>query len=117
MCEIRSKLTIKTLEGRHWCRSDAFIVNFEQILHIVLLFSTDDFEHVNMAWVKDVYINTSSLRQNEFTPNSFPHQLVLAKWIYRTNGKFDRKWNGIELSIRSDLTVFFNTGVCEAVAH
>ena len=33
MCEICSKLTIKTPE-----RSDVFIVNFEQILHIVIMF-------------------------------------------------------------------------------
>ena len=33
MCEICSKLTIKTPE-----RSDVFIVNFEQILHTVIMF-------------------------------------------------------------------------------
>ena len=33
--EICSKLTIKTLERRHWRRSGVFIVNFE---HIVLVF-------------------------------------------------------------------------------
>ena len=30
-CEICSKLTIKTLEWRQWCRSGVFIVNFEHI--------------------------------------------------------------------------------------
>ena len=34
-CEIFSKLTIKTLERRHWRRSGVFIVNFE---HVSLLF-------------------------------------------------------------------------------
>ena len=38
MCEIWSKLTIKTPERRHWSRSGVFIVNYEQISHIVLLF-------------------------------------------------------------------------------
>ena len=38
LCEICSKLTIKTPEPRHWCRSGDFIVNFEQILQIVLVF-------------------------------------------------------------------------------
>ena len=38
MCETYSKLTIKTTEWRHWCRSDDFIVNFEQISHIILVF-------------------------------------------------------------------------------
>ena len=36
--EICSKLTIKTLERHHWIRSSIFIVNFENISHIVLEF-------------------------------------------------------------------------------
>ena len=35
--EICSKLTIKSPERRHWCRSGVFIVNFEHILHPVLV--------------------------------------------------------------------------------
>ena len=38
MFEIYSKLTIKTPERRHWRRSSVFIVNFEEIWHIVLVF-------------------------------------------------------------------------------
>ena len=38
MCEIRSKLTIKTSERRHWRRYGIFIVNFEQVSHIALVF-------------------------------------------------------------------------------
>ena len=34
MCEICSKLTIKTPERRQWRRSKVFIVNFQQISHI-----------------------------------------------------------------------------------
>ena len=37
-CEICSKLTIKTPERRHWRRSGVFIVNFEHISHLVLVF-------------------------------------------------------------------------------
>ena len=37
-CEICSKLTIKTSERRHWCRSNVFIVNFEYIPHLALVF-------------------------------------------------------------------------------
>ena len=37
-CEICSKLTIKISERRHWRRSDIFIVNFEHISHLVLVF-------------------------------------------------------------------------------
>ena len=37
-CEIYSKLTIKTPKRPHWCYSRIFIVNFELISHLVLLF-------------------------------------------------------------------------------
>ena len=37
-CEICSKLTIKTPERRHLRRSGVFIVNFEHISHLVLVF-------------------------------------------------------------------------------
>ena len=36
--EICSKLTIKTPEWRHWRRSGVFIVNFEHIPHLALVF-------------------------------------------------------------------------------
>ena len=38
MCEICSKLTIKTPERRHWRCSGTFIINFNHISHIVLVF-------------------------------------------------------------------------------
>ena len=37
-CEICLKLTIKTAERRYWRRSGVFIVNFEQISHLALVF-------------------------------------------------------------------------------
>ena len=37
-CEICSKLTIKIPERRHWRRSVIFIINFEYISHLVLVF-------------------------------------------------------------------------------
>ena len=37
-CEICSKLTRKTPERRQWHRSGVFIVNFERISHLVLVF-------------------------------------------------------------------------------
>ena len=37
-CKICSKLTLKTPERRHWRRSGVFIVNFEHISHLVLVF-------------------------------------------------------------------------------
>ena len=38
ICEICSKLTIKTPERHEWRRSGVFIINFEDISHIVLVF-------------------------------------------------------------------------------
>ena len=38
MCEICSKLTIKVPERRQWRRSGIFIVNFEHISNLVLVF-------------------------------------------------------------------------------
>ena len=37
-CKICSKLTINTPERRHWHCSDIFIVNFEHISHLFLVF-------------------------------------------------------------------------------
>ena len=37
-CEICSKLTIKIPERRDWCPSVVFIVNFEHIAHLFLMF-------------------------------------------------------------------------------
>ena len=37
-CEICAKLTIKTPERPHWPRSGVFIVNFEHISHLVVVF-------------------------------------------------------------------------------
>ena len=37
-CKICSKLTIKTPERRHWRLSGVFIINFEHISHLVLVF-------------------------------------------------------------------------------
>ena len=38
MCEFSLKLT-NTPEQRHWRRSGVFIVNFEQILYVFMMFS------------------------------------------------------------------------------
>ena len=53
-CEIWSKLTIKTPEQRQWRCSGVFIVNFEHISHLVLVFL--NFEQVNAG-----YVNLSKL--------------------------------------------------------
>ena len=37
-CEISSKLTMKTTEWHYWRHSGVFIINFEHILDLVLVF-------------------------------------------------------------------------------
>ena len=37
-CKRRSKLTTEIPEGGHWVRFGVFIVNYEHILHLVLVF-------------------------------------------------------------------------------
>ena len=49
-CEICSKLTIKTLERRHWYRSGVFNVNFEHISYLVLVFLLLTLSKVNARW-------------------------------------------------------------------
>ena len=58
-CEICSKLTIKTPERRHWRSTGVFIVNFEHISPLFLVFFVD-FEHANVSWVSlSTILNTS----------------------------------------------------------
>ena len=49
MCEVFSKLAIKTPEGCHWRRSGVFNVNYEQISQCSGV-SIVDFEIVNAGW-------------------------------------------------------------------
>ena len=49
-CEICPKLTITTPERRHWRRSGIFIVNFERISYLFIVFLFE-FEQVNVSWV------------------------------------------------------------------
>ena len=50
MCEISSKLTVKALESRQWRRCVVFIVNYEQISHILVVFSMLTLNK-NAVWV------------------------------------------------------------------
>ena len=71
MGEICSKLTIKTPERRNWRRSSVFIVNFEQISQIVLVFllllwtikcrMCKDIEHLECSRCKPQYILNRSV--------------------------------------------------------
>ena len=59
MCEICSKLTIKTPEPRHWRRTyftlfHIFPVNFERISHFSDV-SIVDFKQINTGWVAQLH--------------------------------------------------------------
>ena len=53
-------LTIKTPEQRYWRCSGVITVNFEQIPHVLLMFSIVDLGQVNAAWFKLLLSNCFS---------------------------------------------------------
>ena len=67
-CKISSKLTIKTPERRHWRRSDVFIVNFEHISHLFLLFLLLTVTWVGTNRVKDIikHLKDTLQKNNEY---------------------------------------------------
>ena len=60
-CEICSKLTIKKSERRQWSRSGVFIVNFEDILHLIL--------HYYCYYFQSQQLNVC--QQRELLPSNF----------------------------------------------
>ena len=50
MCEVCSKLTMMTPKPGHWRRSSVFILNFEQILHILPVFPLFTLNKYLQAW-------------------------------------------------------------------
>ena len=79
MCEICSKLTIKTPEPRHKRRSGVFIVNFEQISHIVLLFLLLTLKTSLPAGSGDSVLH-SKLTLSSTVPNIFITFLTIIAW-------------------------------------
>ena len=61
MCEICSKLTIKTPERRQCLRLGIFIVNFEHILYLFLVFIVE-FQQVNVSWVMTSFVSISKTK-------------------------------------------------------
>ena len=56
-CKICLKLTPKTPGRRYLCHSDVFTINFEHILHVLLVLLIVDLEQVNIGWVVIYTIN------------------------------------------------------------
>ena len=66
MSEIHLKLAINTPGRRQQRRSGVFIINFEQISHIIFAVSIVDFEQVNTSWER--YINGFVIFASCFKP-------------------------------------------------
>ena len=69
MCEISSKLTVKTPKQRHWRHFGVFIVDFEHISHLCSGVSIANFEQVNAGWDRNVE-SCSSTTKNIICPIS-----------------------------------------------
>ena len=90
MCEVCSKLTIKTPERRHWRRSGVFIVNFEQISHIVLIYllltlnNLADWQMLSNATIQLIY------GAAQFTGFYTMGMLIWNMWtlLFFSSGKF-----------------------------
>ena len=79
-CKIRSKLTIKTPEHRLWRCSGVFIVSFEHISHLFLVFLLL-IEQVNVRWV---YSLLSFLADNLITGVNRLFSITL-QWLLQVN--------------------------------
>ena len=72
-CEICSKLTIKTPERPQWRRSHVFIVNFDHISQLVLVFA---------ILTLNMYMLTGSLNSNNNCPCSISWYSIRGIWIF-----------------------------------
>ena len=97
-CEICSKLTIKTTERCYWRRSGVFIVNFEHISHLVLVFLMLT---LNMYWLQSFGKHFAIMCEINFR-GSLP--LVLyQKVILKNFAKFTEKplrWSLLLIKLR-----------------
>ena len=66
-CEVCSKLTIKTLERRHWHRSGVFMVNF-LLLTLNRQMPTGEFNNQKDGWSHPVFTCSKSTLE---TPEQF----------------------------------------------
>ena len=89
-CEICYKLTIKKPERRQRRRSGVFIVNFEHILHLVLVFLyfCIYFEQVNAGWLEIGFI-FSFLSVKVLSVIQF-HIFIILSGIGSTNTEFQK---------------------------
>ena len=75
-CEICEKLILKTPERRYWGRSSVFLVNFEHISHLVLMFLLKNLKNLHF---KCVLSNLQCLISGAciYLTKHFTHELCL----------------------------------------
>ena len=79
-CEISSELILKTPERRHWRRSVVFIVNFEHIPHLVLVFLLLTWVgKCRMGWL--LFIFSALYRENGTSDTAAMTLSKAAKWV------------------------------------
>ena len=70
-CIIYYKLTIKTPEQSQWCRSGVFIVNFEYMSQLLLVFLTSlDISLVSLLSTLNSYLRTATKKHSELCQTS-----------------------------------------------
>ena len=81
MCDICSKLTIKTPKRGQWCLSSIFIVNFEHISLVILVFPLLAWKKMTAAW--EIWLEIGDLQRpaTEF-------YVVLGDWGYEYDFQF-----------------------------
>ena len=100
-CERYSKLTIKTPERHHWRCSGVFIINFEHISHLVLVFlfltlsrympigTRLSFKQLLRKSINGLNSLSYSTHKRSENINSFKHSVksyYLTKWKIAVNG-------------------------------
>ena len=92
-CEIFSKLTIKLPEPCQWRRFGVFIVNFEHILHLFLVFFIVDLKKkVQRGNEKKKHTNEFRNTNREATPSKYRPQLWISTFIKFLDAIISRRY-------------------------
>ena len=117
ICDICLKLIINTLERRNWCPSDTFIVNFEQISYVFLIFPL--FTLKNSILVGCNQLPESTTHQMNFSVKTFLLKCGRIPWkLQICSGRLSRKLTTSTITstmVLNYYTVLFT--VTELLAH
>ena len=79
----KAKSTIKTLEKSHWCRSGVFIVNFEHISNLFLMFLLLTLGIIFFCWETILVISNAFAQFIKFVEKRWPFRSnkILSSWL------------------------------------